>query len=105
VLLPLIVEKDAGMRLGDFVTDEFVHRLCIAAAGAFGVAVDLTRSAVISAVGRRDFDGTLQLNDFATAYAAERGCERAENIFLADKWHEIRPENSRLRTTEGGSRC
>jgi hypothetical protein len=44
------------------------------------------------------------LNDFAAAYAAERGCERSENIFLSPRWHEIRPENSRLRdagTREG----
>lgn len=100
VLLPLIVETDAGMRLGDLVTDEFIHRLCRATDGAFGVAVDLIRSAVINSIDRADFDGTLRIVDFAAAYAAERGCEYRENIFLAENWHQILPGNSRLRVTQ-----
>jgi hypothetical protein len=101
-LLRVIVETDAAMRLGDLASDEFIHRLCHAAGGAFGVAVDLTRSAVLTAIDRSDFDGAILIEDFAAAYATERGCERSENVFLAPNWHEIRPENSRLRTIENG---
>jgi len=99
VLLPSLIEEDAGMRIGDLATDEFVHRLCHASAGAFGVAADLVRSAVLNAIDRKDFDGSIQLVDFGAAYAAERGCERSENIFLVQNWHEVLPENSRLRVT------
>lgn len=99
-LLRTIVEGDAGMRLGDLASDEFIHRLCHATGGALGVVIDLIRSAVLHAVERPNFNGAIQIGDFAAAYAAERGCERTENVFLATKWHEIRPENSRLRDDE-----
>lgn len=92
-----IVETDAGMRFGDLAADEFIHRLCVAADGAFGVVIDLIRSAVLHAAGRVDFDGDVRIADFAAAYAAERGCEPSENIFLSSRWCEVRPENSRLR--------
>ncbi|GAA0571235.1 ATP-binding protein [Caenispirillum bisanense] len=97
VLLNTIVETDGGMGLGDLATDEFVHRLCHATGGALGVVIDLIRSAVLEAAERSTFNGIIQMCDFAAAYASERGCEPSENIFLSSRWHEIRPENSRLR--------
>jgi hypothetical protein len=103
-LLTTIVETDAGMRLGDLATDEFIHRLCHATGGALGVVIDLIRSAVLQAAERTDFSGSILVGDFAAAYAAERNCERSENVFLSPRWHEIWPENSRLRvdsTREG----
>ncbi|CUW40613.1 protein of unknown function [Magnetospirillum sp. XM-1] len=62
------------------------------------------RDHVLQAAERPDYDGSILVGDFAAAYAAERSCERSENIFLSPRWHEIRPENSRLRvdpTREG----
>lgn len=99
LLLGTIVESDAGMVLGDLATDEFIHRLCHATGGAFGVVVDLIRSAVLQATERPGFDGSVRIDDFAAAYAAEKGCERSENVFLSPDWHEIQPANSRLRET------
>ena len=96
-ILPSMVRDAAKLRLDDFVTDEFIHRLCHATDGAFGVVIDLTKSAILHSASRDDSDGIVRLSDFAAAYAAERGCESADNVFLAANWHEIRPENSRLR--------
>ena len=96
-ILPSMVRDVAKLRLDDFVTDEFIHRLCHATGGAFGVVIDLTKSAILHSVSRPDSDDLVRLLDFAAAYAAERGCDSTENVFLARNWHEIRPENSRLR--------
>lgn len=102
VLLTTIVETDAGMRLDNLATDEFIHRLCHATGGALGVVVDLIRSAVLHAAERPKFDGAILISDFAAAYAAERNCERSQNVFLSPRWHDIRPENSRLREVAFG---
>jgi hypothetical protein len=96
-LLTSIIQTDAGMRLGDLASDEFIHQLCHATEGAFGSVIDLIRSAVLHAVERPKPDGLVRIDDFASAYAAERGCQHSDNIFLAPNWHQIRPENSRQR--------
>ena len=66
------------------------------------VIEQLTRAAVFAAAARADFDGSVQQRDFATAYAAERGCEAEQNVFTALRWDLIKTENSRLR---GGASC
>jgi hypothetical protein len=92
-----VVEDHAGMRLDSLDSDEFLHRLCRATEGAFGSTIALTRLAVLEAFDRGETAGLVRIRDFAKAYAAERGCEASQNIFLAKNWHEIEPSRSRMR--------
>lgn len=91
-----VIETHAGMTLNGLITDEFLHRLCRATEGGFGSTIHMTRMAILRAFDRENFDGSVTINDFAKAYAAERGCDSSQNIFLAEKWYEIEPSNSRL---------
>lgn len=93
-----IIEKHAAMTADPAIaTDEFIHRLCHAAEGAFGVVLSLAKDAVTEAVSREDFNGIVRVADFAYAYEMERNCEPSQNIFTVDNWYEIVPGNSRLR--------
>lgn len=92
-----IVVEHAGLKAAaDTGTDEFVNRLCHAACNRFGLAVILIRAAVEMSLDDQNADGAVGLVHFAKAYRALTGCDSTQNVFIAAKWEEIRPENALL---------
>jgi hypothetical protein len=67
--------------------DEFLHRLCHASGGAFGLAVCLTRDAVAQTLRQNEPSVTAQ--HFAAAYA-DVAPTKAPNLFSAADWAGIR---------------
>ncbi len=103
-MVEVVVESHAGMK-AEYLRheSEFAGRLCHAAEGCYGTILAITRQAIYTAHARGDTDRRVLISDFASAYAAERGCSAIENVFLVEKWHEVVPANSRMRnlSTEG----
>ena len=97
LILNEIIVIRVQMKLGEFVDDAFLAKLCIAGDSQLGMIIDLTREAAFKAFQRSDFDGTVRLADFATVYARKRHCIPSQNIFTAENWTDIDPRNSRLR--------
>jgi type II secretory pathway predicted ATPase ExeA len=100
-LIKAIIEKQAGMSAGKLVTDTFVHKVCIASESGLGNIIQLVRMAIYRAFDRAGAEATITAEDFAKVYRGQRGCEDSQNIFLARNWHEIVPQNSRLRDVHG----
>jgi hypothetical protein len=92
-ILENIVLKRAGMTLAAELTeDEFVHRLCYAGCGRFGMIVTLVRNALEEALSEKLAEGPVAIRHFATSYSALTGCEPAQNVFIAEQWEKIDPE-------------
>lgn len=92
-----VVTKHAGMALTrDILTDEFAHRLIVAAEGGLGSVVDMARSAAFSARVRAGLSASVEVQDFAKVYAGQRACSREENIFLVQDWQRVAPSGSRI---------
>ncbi|WFU49176.1 TniB family NTP-binding protein [Sinorhizobium terangae] len=87
-----IVTQDAELNAEDLDSDEFVHRLMHACNGAFGSTIQLVRAACEHAL-RLDQKKVAPLN-FAVAYAYASGCRPSQNIFTAERWQDIAPDNS-----------
>jgi hypothetical protein len=87
-MVTTMIERHAGLAVGDLLTDEFIHRLCHAATGAFGLLMTLTYDAISRALETPSRQ-ILTIGDFATAYAATTGCAPDQNIFTAPDWHLI----------------
>ena len=97
-LTTAIIERRAGMTATKGLeTDAFIHKVCLAAEGGLGNIIQLVRMAILRAFDRAGAETQVTEMDFAKVYRAQRGCEDSQNIFLASNWHEIVPQNSRLR--------
>lgn len=95
-LVQEIVETHAGMQLAaDATDDEFVGRLCHAACQRFGLLIVLTRNAVEQALDSPSANIVTAIH-FAMAYQALTGCSDHDNVFTAENWKIIRPENALL---------
>ena len=85
-----IIGHDVGLQIAqELTTDEFLARLCHCVSGAFGLAIKLTRAAAVEAFGWER--NVACIDDFAMAYRMATGRSDAENPFLVDNWHKIRP--------------
>ncbi|WP_440657783.1 TniB family NTP-binding protein [Ensifer adhaerens] len=87
-----IVTKDAELLPEDLDSDEFIHRMMHACNGAFGSTIQLVRSACEYAL--RVDSGCVSPAHFADAYALASGCRPVQNIFTAEQWQTIVPDNS-----------
>lgn len=91
-----LVTDAAGMTVSaGVVVDEFRARIIHAADRQFGSVIASVRDAIMQAhtAGRQ----TVEIADFAAQYAAQRACLPEQNVFLAPRWREIVPGNSRRR--------
>lgn len=92
-----VVVNHASMAVSDGIqTDEFVHRLIIAAESGLGSAIVLVRRSILAAYSRAGSGAVVGVADFAQAYAEERNCLPGDNIFLVSDWDRIVPSASRL---------
>ncbi|WP_373413840.1 TniB family NTP-binding protein [Ensifer aridi] len=86
-----IVTKDAALIPVDLEGDEFIHRLIHACNGAFGLIIQLVRAACEHSL--RTKATTVDVGSFAFAYSLG-GCRPSQNIFTAEAWQTIVPDNA-----------
>jgi len=91
-----IIIDHAGLKLSHTIeTDEFINRLAHAACLRFGLIIMLTRRAIDKAL-QEPQSNHIGIEHFVLAYQAFTGCIPAQNVFVADRWDLIRPENALL---------
>lgn len=82
-LLDFAELKDIGL----FAQDEFIKILIHAAAGRFGVAVELVIEAIAESL--LNGDPALEMGHFADAYEIRMDCDEEMNPFVAEDWKQI----------------
>jgi hypothetical protein len=88
-----VVQEHAKMKPVDgLVTDEFLNRLNHASCGRFGMVVTFVRGAIEEVLEENSTAASVALKHFAAVYASLTGCDDPENVFTAEKWHELDPE-------------
>lgn len=93
-VLERVVVRDAGLRTGFDVTDEFLQRLLHANFSEFGSTVQMIRNAVELAV--RNKREVVELEDFVMVCASDSGAGRRINVFLAKDWRDLDPTAAAL---------
>lgn len=83
----LFAEKHGNLNLDGLLTEGFIKRLIHASMGRLGIAIDLTRWAVLQAYKANS--GRLESSHYARAFKRWTGCDDEENVFVSRCYDQV----------------
>jgi len=101
----------ANLKVAIALEQDFVHRLIHGGASRWGMTIQLIKLAIESALFSEEYDSPdfhheLRYEHFVTGYRMLSNCKPDTNVFLSDRWYEIKREvtpDKKLATISGPS--